>query len=185
MVCLNIRQWLEYIYFSFLFWKVYFWQLFCWCFLSSSDLWFVSVLILENSQPFFLKMSLLYRFLSLQSLGVQLHCNPKLYSGPLMASCSSWTFCCFCHPFFPVCPSWVIPLAPSSSSPILFSAVSLLLMSLLKAFSTSVRDFLSRVIFFLTVSISLLKFSHLNSHHIHLCPQETYHMQLFFMFLVW
>ena len=62
---------------------------------------------------------------------------------------------CFCHSFFSVCLSYVISIELSSSSLILSSAVSLLLMSQLKALFISVSECLCHFIFF------LLKFNHL------------------------
>ena len=121
----------------------------------------------------------MYHYPSVQSLGFQL----RIFR-PVDGAHSPQTGCCSCYSDFSLCLSWVISLDLSSSPLILFSAVSLLLMSLWKARFISVSDFLSHLIFFFIVSICLLKFSHLILHRIHLGPHKTCYMQLFFFFYV-
>lgn len=89
---------------------------------------------------------------------------------------------CFRHSFFSVCLSYVIPIELSSSSLSLSSAVSLLLMSQLKALFISVGEFLCHLIFFLILFISLLKFSHLTLHTVHLLHQRHIKCSYFLCF---
>ena len=103
---------------------------------------------------------------------------------PVDGAHSSRTRCYSCYSDFSLCLSWVISLALSSSSLILFSAVSLLLMSLWKARFISVSDFLSHWIFFysfhLFAEIQPLDLAPYSSGS----TKDMLHAVIFFIFLV-